>query len=42
MDEDRERSRRNGFVAHLTKPVDIHDLESAIALAPTPPLAPVG
>ena len=34
MDEDRERSRRSGFFTHLTKPVDIHALEAAIAAAP--------
>ena len=34
MEEDLERSRRSGFFTHLTKPVDIHALESAIAIAP--------
>lgn len=34
MDEDRERSRKSGFFIHLTKPIDIHALEAAIALAP--------
>ncbi len=37
MDEDLERSRASGFFTHLTKPVDIRVLESAIAAAP--PLA---
>ena len=36
MEEDLERSRRSGFFTHLTKPVDIHALESAIAIAPPP------
>jgi len=36
MEEDIARSRANGFFAHLTKPVDIHSLESAIASAPLP------
>ena len=34
MDDDIARSRASGFCAHLTKPVDIHVLESAIAAAP--------
>lgn len=33
-EEDIARSRASGFVAHLTKPVDIHVLEAAIAEAP--------
>lgn len=36
MDEDIARSLASGFFAHLTKPVDIHALESAIAAAPFP------
>ena len=36
MDDDVARSRASGFFAHLTKPVDIHALESAIAAAPKP------
>jgi len=36
MDHDIERSRASGFFAHLTKPVDIRDLESVIASAPPP------
>ena len=36
MDEDRERSRKSGFFIHLTKPIDIHALEDAIAAAPPP------
>lgn len=36
MEEDIARSRANGFFVHLTKPVDIHSLESAIASAPLP------
>lgn len=39
MDQDIARSRASGFFAHLTKPVDIHVLESAIAAAPHPCLA---
>jgi CheY-like chemotaxis protein len=39
MDQDIARSRTSGFFAHLTKPVDIQALESAIAAAPHP-LAP--
>lgn len=39
MDQDIARSRASGFFAHLTKPVDIHVLESAIAAAPHPSLA---
>ncbi len=39
MDHDIARSRESGFFAHLTKPVDIHALESAIAAAPHPTLA---
>lgn len=31
MEEDLERSRESGFFTHLTKPVDIHVLEAAIA-----------
>ncbi len=42
MDEDLTRSRQSGFFAHLTKPVDIRDLDAAIALAPLTRLAPVG
>ncbi len=38
MDHDIARSRESGFFAHLTKPVDIHALESAIAAAPYPSL----
>jgi two-component system CheB/CheR fusion protein len=34
MEEDRERSRKSGFFIHLTKPIDIHALEDAIAVAP--------
>lgn len=34
MEEDVERSRASGFFTHLTKPVDIRVLESAIADAP--------
>jgi signal transduction histidine kinase/ActR/RegA family two-component response regulator len=33
-EEDLQRSRASGFFTHLTKPVDIHALESAIAAAP--------
>ncbi|MEO7166717.1 MAG: response regulator [Spartobacteria bacterium] len=36
MDADIARSRQSGFFAHLTKPVDIRALESAIASAPHP------
>lgn len=36
MDHDIARSRESGFFAHLTKPVDIRSLESAIAAAPRP------
>lgn len=36
MEEDIARSRASGFFTHLTKPVDIHALESAIAAAPRP------
>jgi CheY-like chemotaxis protein len=36
MDHDIARSRASGFFAHLTKPVDIRVLESAIAAAPHP------
>ena len=36
MDEDLARSRAAGFFTHLTKPVDIRVLESAIAAAPRP------
>jgi signal transduction histidine kinase len=39
MDHDIARSRTSGFFAHLTKPVDIHALESAIAAAPHPVVA---
>ena len=39
MDHDIARSRTSGFFAHLTKPVDIQALESAIAAAPYPVLA---
>jgi signal transduction histidine kinase len=39
MDHDIARSRANGFFAHLTKPVDIRVLESAIAAAPHPVLS---
>ena len=35
MDQDLERSRQSGFFRHLTKPVDIHALEAAIAAART-------
>ena len=31
MNQDLERSRQSGFLTHLTKPVDIHALEAAIA-----------
>ena len=41
MEQDIARSRESGFFAHLTKPVDIHALESAIAAAPHPALAKV-
>lgn len=34
MDDDINRSLTSGFFAHLTKPVDIHALEAAIANAP--------
>ncbi|MGI8432219.1 MAG: response regulator, partial [Chthoniobacterales bacterium] len=34
MEQDIARSRASGFCAHLTKPVDIRALESAIAAAP--------
>jgi PAS domain S-box-containing protein len=34
MEEDLEHSRLSGFFTHLTKPLDIHALESAIAAAP--------
>lgn len=34
MAEDMVRSRQSGFFTHLTKPVDIHALEAAIAMAP--------
>jgi signal transduction histidine kinase len=34
MDQDIVRSRASGFCAHLTKPVDIRSLETAIASAP--------
>ncbi len=37
-EEDIARSRASGFFAHLTKPVDIHALEAAIAAAPHPEL----
>lgn len=40
MEHDIARSRANGFFAHLTKPVDILVLESAIAAAPHPVFAP--
>jgi two-component system, chemotaxis family, CheB/CheR fusion protein len=33
-EEDLRRSRESGFFTHLTKPVNIHALESAIAAAP--------
>jgi len=33
MDDDLRRSREAGFVAHLTKPIDIHRLEEAIRQA---------
>ena len=36
MDEDREQSRASGFFIHLTKPIDIHALEDAIAAAAHP------
>ena len=36
MDQDIARSRTSGFFAHLTKPVNIQALESAIAAAPHP------
>ena len=39
MEHDIARSRANGFFAHLTKPVNIQVLESAIASAPHPVLA---
>ncbi len=39
METDIARSRACGFCAHLTKPVDIRALESAIAAAPAPLLA---
>jgi CheY-like chemotaxis protein len=32
MDEDIRRSRDAGFVAHLVKPVDIHELRRALLL----------
>jgi CheY-like chemotaxis protein len=31
MNQDLERSRQSGFLTHVTKPVDIHALEAAIA-----------
>ncbi|HEY1581509.1 MAG TPA: response regulator [Chthoniobacterales bacterium] len=36
MDHDIARSRASGFFAHLTKPIEIQALESAIAAAPHP------
>lgn len=36
MDEDIARSGKSGFFTHLTKPVDIRNLETAIATAPLP------
>lgn len=39
MERDLARSRSSGFFAHLTKPVDIRALESAIAAASTPATA---
>ncbi len=39
METDIARSRACGFFTHLTKPVDIHALESAIAAAPRPAVA---
>ncbi len=39
MEHDIARSRASGFFAHLTKPIDIHALESAIASAPHPAVA---
>ena len=41
MENDIARSRTSGFFAHLTKPVDIRALESAIAAAPQPAIAPL-
>jgi CheY-like chemotaxis protein len=38
-DQDIARSRASGFFAHLTKPVNIQALESAIAAAPHPDFA---
>jgi len=38
-DQDIARSRASGFFAHLTKPVNIQALESAIASAPHPDFA---
>ncbi len=37
MDDDLARSRASGFFCHLTKPIDIASLESAIAAAPLAP-----
>ncbi len=39
MEQDLARSRQSGFFAHLTKPVDIQALASAIAAAPRRTLA---
>jgi signal transduction histidine kinase/CheY-like chemotaxis protein len=36
MEEDIERSRAAGFVAHLIKPIDVHKLEAALAQALRP------
>ncbi|MGH8165379.1 MAG: response regulator, partial [Rhodanobacteraceae bacterium] len=41
MDNDIARSRTSGFFAHLTKPVDIRALDSAIAAAPRAAVAPL-
>ena len=42
MEQDIARSRESGFCAHLTKPVDIRALESAMASAPGPIPSPEG
>ncbi len=41
MESDINQSMENGFFAHLTKPVDIHALETLIATAPMPARAEV-
>jgi CheY-like chemotaxis protein len=39
MDEDIARSRRAGFLAHLTKPIHVRALENALATFAMPPAA---